>query len=169
MKKTMFSLLMLAAMLMVASCGSKSNSGEATEEQANEVTFTDPAIEFERGIDLTNYISAESVIPPVRVIDDGHQKISFVVKIKLIKPIDKDNLEVINFYAKLCDENGSPLAEAYSWNDQITINQIRNAEVGKVFSVTLTTSTDYGDNMWENEMDEVIKKIRKITLRQEAF
>lgn len=37
MKKSIFSLLMLSAMFMIASCGSKSNSGEATEAtQENE-------------------------------------------------------------------------------------------------------------------------------------
>ncbi len=44
MKKTMFSLLMLAAMFMIASCGSKSNSGDTTanseENEAEAVTPT---------------------------------------------------------------------------------------------------------------------------------
>ena len=46
MKKTMFSLLMLAAMFMIASCGSKSNSGEATaNSEENETEAVTPTYE----------------------------------------------------------------------------------------------------------------------------
>ena len=159
---------MLAAMFMVASCGSKSNSGEATEEQAGEVTFTDPAIEYVGGIDFTNFISAESVTQPTRIKKDGHQLISFVVKFKLIKPIENEDWGSLFFKARLCDENESPLAEAQQAQG-VRKDQIRNAEVGKVFSVTFVTLNDYGDNMWEDEMNEVIKKIRKITILQQTF
>lgn len=45
MKKTMFSLLMLAAMFMIASCGSKSNSGEATAAEGSETEAATPTYE----------------------------------------------------------------------------------------------------------------------------
>ena len=45
MKKVLFSVLMLSAMFMIASCGSKSNSGEATSEEANSEEAATPKCE----------------------------------------------------------------------------------------------------------------------------
>lgn len=45
MKKTMFSLLMISAMFMIASCGSKSNSGEATAAEGSETEAATPTYE----------------------------------------------------------------------------------------------------------------------------
>jgi len=45
MKKIIFSLLMLAAMFMIASCGSKSNSGEATAAEGSETEAATPTYE----------------------------------------------------------------------------------------------------------------------------
>ena len=167
----MFSLLMISAMFMVASCGSKSNSGEAeptaqVQDEVKKVEFTDPAIEFNKGLDLTSYFSAESVTQPTRIEEYGHQKISFTVKLKLIKPIENVEKNHVFFTAKLCDENESPLAQT-EWNRE-DLSKFTNAEVGKVFSFSFMTSNSYGDNMFEKDMNEVIGKIRKITILQSA-
>ena len=70
------------------------------------------------------------------------------------------------FTAKLCDENESPLAQTeWNWED---LSKFTNAEVGKVFSFSFMTSNSYGDNMFEKDMNEVIGKIRKITILQGA-
>ncbi len=174
MKKVFFSVLMISAMFVLASCGSKSNSGEAAaeateEESVAKVEFTDPAITFQDGIDLTSYFSPESVTQPIRIEDNGHNRISFNVKMKLIKKFEnfKGDYPEIRFVAQLCDENESPLAEAYT--DDSKLAKFEKAEVGKVFSFNFHTDNYYGDNMFESEMDEVIKKIRKVTIEQTSF
>jgi len=65
MKKTMFSLLMISAMFMIASCGSKSNSGEATanseENEAEAVTPTYEPAEPPFTYKEWNYYNEEDV------------------------------------------------------------------------------------------------------------
>lgn len=141
MKKSMYSLLMLAVMFMVASCGSKSNSGEATAEtEDKEVTFTDPAITFGDGLDLTSYFSAESLTKPgVMQDNNGAYRLSTNVKLKVLKKL---NLKVtgglsdasIVFIIKYCDENGSTidLDRHYKYLKRDNIN---NWSEGTVFTI----------------------------------
>lgn len=154
----MFSLLMLAAMFMVASCGSKSNSGDVTEEQADEVTFTDPALSFDTedssvNFDLTDYFSAESFTPPTCTGDNVVMpEIATTVTLKVTKKI---NAHFYWAYAAVdfCDANGTCLIK--SEHNSLAEETLPKMAVGKTMQITLKTEPKINN-------DEVIKKIAKI-------
>lgn len=130
MKKVFFSVLMISAMFVLASCGSKSNSGEAaaeaTEEEVAKVEFADPAIVYGEGVDLTSYFSPVSVSQPTIYEDksSGNYRYRFSVNVKL-KVEKKINLvsnderakewpslysPTCRFTINFCDQNGSKIA-----------------------------------------------------------
>ena len=169
MKKTMFSLLMLAAMFMIASCGSKSNSGEATEatqEQVKEVTFTDPAITYNEGLDLTSYFSAESLTQPglIKNPKTGMFGLSTNVKLKVLK---KFNLEgkygILDFEVKYCDENGSTI-------DKYVVRKyfkdFNNWSEGTV--ITLNAKSE-GEEVFEDDAKKTLDKVKKIEVSTITF
>lgn len=171
MKKTMFSLLMLAAMFMVASCGSKSNSGEATEatqEQVKEVTFTDPAITYDEGLDLTSYFLAESFTKPGLkkrndIYGQGYWYISTSIKLKVLKKLNvkrKSDFSGVTYKIKFCDENGSPIA---SGNEKSEYATLCNWSEGTVVSIDVM-SHERETEMHEDEMKELLSKIAKIEI-----
>lgn len=162
MKKTMFSLLMLAAMFMVASCGSKSNSGEATEATQEEVTFTDPALVYSGGLDLTSYFSAENLTKPGLWKDsDGYYHLSTNVKLKLLKKLNVVRereyglIPKIYFKIKFCDENGSTIESGSQYKD---LEDIVNMSEGTVIAVDVKSDGEFG----EYEGKELLEKVAKI-------
>ena len=172
MKKTMVSLLMLAAMFMVASCGSKSNSGEATEatqEQVKEVTFTDPAFVYSEGLDLTSYFSAENLTKPGLWKDsDGFYHLSTNVKLKLLKKLNvvrdrEDLIGEIYFKIKFCDENGSTIE---SGTQSKYIEDIVNMSEGTVIAVDVKSK---GKSITENNGKELLEKVAKIELSTNTY
>lgn len=168
MKKTMFSLLMLAAMFMIASCGSKSNSGEATEatqEQVKEVTFTDPAITYNEGLDLTSYFSAESLTKPgIWQSNDGDYYLSTNVKLKVVKKLNVVKGErdyggsSITFVIKFCDENGSTIDKG---SETYYFDKIENLSEGTVITLDIRSR---GHEGWEDRMKEKLDKVAKIEI-----
>ena len=94
LSRHIFSVLMISAMFVLASCGSKSNSNEAAadateEESVAKVEFADPAIVFDEGIDITSYFAAESVSQPtIYTNSNGDYNYSINVKLKLLKKLD---------------------------------------------------------------------------------
>lgn len=159
MKKTMFSLLMLAAMFMIASCGSNSNSGEAAEEK--EVTFTDPAISYKSGFDLTSYFSAESLTKPtVREIDLLYY-LTTNVKLKLLKKLDNNCEGVVFFNVKFCDDNGSTIDEGVEIRN---IRELENLSEGSIITLDVTSK----DSDLEIIQKEKLDKVAKIEVSIEA-
>ena len=160
MKKIYFSLLMISAMFMVASCGNKSNSSEATQEEVNEVTFTDPAITYLNGIDLTSYFSAESLTLPCLKENGAYHHLSTNVKLKLLKKptniVTEGFAASIVFHVKFCDENGSTLEKGIVtrlWKD------FNNISEGSI--ITLDATSERGEALGY-EMKNVLNKVAKI-------
>lgn len=158
MKKTIFSLLMLAAMFMVASCGSKSNSGEATE-----VTFTDPAIVYGEGLDLTSYFSAESLTQPAIKKSDDYYYITTTIKLKVLKNfglVRENDLSKVQFYVRFCDKNGSLIASGTSYI-RIKHNEtgVTNFSEGTVNTLVIFSNEN---DLFESNMKEILDKVEKI-------
>lgn len=166
MKKIYFSLLMISAMFMAASCGNKSNSGEAPAEEkaeVKEVTFTDPAISYLSGIDLTSYFSAESLTQP-GIWEDTNSSMYHLttsVKLKLQKKInieqDSSLSGFIYFYVKFCDKNGSKIAESESiYRDPDEISKMNE---GTIITLEGTSSEN---EPFEEQMQKKLDKVEKI-------
>jgi len=159
MKKVLFSVLMISAMFMMSSCGSKSNAAAETEEESVvKVEFTDPAISFDTedssvNFDLTDYMSAESCTPPACVGDNSMMpEIATTVTLKITKKI---NAELYWAYAcvDFCDANGTCLIK--SEHNSFAEATLPKMEVGKTMQITLKTEPGL-------QNDEIIKKIAKI-------
>lgn len=165
MKKIYFSLLMISAMFMVASCGSKSNQ-EQEEVKEKEVTFTDPAITYVDGIDVTSYFSAESVTKPGIWRDhSGQCHLSTNVKLKVLKKLnvvnEKEGYSNISFYIKFCDENGSTIEKGAR-----SFSNFENWSEGTV--ITLDVKSD-GHDGFESTMKERLDKVAKIEVSIKSF
>lgn len=160
MKKIYFSLLMISAMFMVTSCGSKSNSSEAAtdEESVAKVEFTDPALSFDTedssvNFDLTDYLSAESFTPPTCVGDNPVvPEIATTVTLKVIKKI---NAKFYWAYAAVdfCDVNGTCLIK--SEHNSLAEEVLPKMAVGKTMQITLKTESGIENN-------DILKKVAKI-------
>lgn len=162
MKKIYFSLLMISAMFMVASCGSKSNQ-EQEEVKEKEVTFTDPAIIYGNGVDLTSYFSAESVTTPgIWRNNDGQCYLSTNVKLKVLKKfnVDEINWDVIHIDINFCDENGSTIADAATKFYQKS--DIENWSGGTVITLDVKSRRHDG---FESTMKETLDKVAKIEVK----
>lgn len=168
MKKVLFRVLMFSAMFMIASCGSKSNSGEAATEAEDEVAkveFADPAIVFDNGIDLTNYFSAESLSQPTIYKDTKTLSwhLSVNVKLKLIKDLDMEAegaASVVIFVAKFCNKNGTMIASARKDKVEM-IDHITELKEGAVISLDFLSKEE---EVLESEMKELLKKVEKIEI-----
>ena len=168
MKKVLFSVLMISAMFMIASCGSKSNSNEATaeateEESVAKVEFTDPAIVFDEGIDITSYFSAVSVSQPtIYENNEGYYKYSVNVKLKLLKKLDileaENGFAHITFIVKFCDKGGSMIASGYDkkYEDRAKLTEMKE---GTVLSLDILSNEKEGI---QSEIEQKIKTIEKI-------
>lgn len=164
MKKVLFSVLMISAMFMIASCGSKSNSGEAAaEEEVAKVEFADPAIVFEGGIDVTSNFSAESVSQPTIYkksnIEEYH--LSTNVKLKLAKKLDitaKDQTSAIRFDVRFLDNGGSTIASGYEVKFEI-VDKLAELQEGTILSLDIKSKEN---EMFDSRMKELLNKVEKI-------
>lgn len=175
MKKVFFSVLMISAMFVLASCGSKSNSNEATAEAAEEevakVEFADPAIVYEDGVDLTSYFSPVSVSQPTLFEDkttgNYYHLLSINVKLKVNK---KPNLKgthrmaedfpdtygpKVIFSVKFCDQSGSMIAEGYYRKNGKEISE------GSTISLDIKSDRNNGD-MLQEDAEKKLAKVRTI-------
>ena len=178
MKKVLFSVLMFSAMFMIASCGSKSTSGEAAaeaeDENVAEVEFTDPAIQSSNDFggstwfDLSDYLTAESVTPPSMVPGKknssiNHKQISTNVVLKLAKKIDTSLFTDDDpwAYAKVefCDKNGTCLIKS----DWESCNQVFGFEAGKTIGLNFLTEEKH-----EREYKELLPQIKKVRILVKA-
>ena len=160
MKKVFFSVLMISAMFLVASCGSKSNeaAAETEDESVAKVEFTDPALSFDTenssvNFDLTDYMSAENCTPPACVGDNSIMpEIATTVTLKITKKI---NAEFYWAYASVdfCDANGTCLIK--SEHNSFAEAALPKMDVGKTMQITLKTESGLNN-------DQIIKKIAKI-------
>lgn len=164
MKKVLFNVLMISAMVVLASCGSKSNSGEATaEESAAKVEFTDPAIVFDGGIDLSSYFSAERVTQPTIYKSSTYNYLSTTVKLKLTKVlnIEKDPNHVsgeVIFNINFCDKNGSKIASGYTFK-RVDDDHLAEMKEGTILSLDITSDEH---DVFESNMQEMLKKVERI-------
>ena len=169
MKKVLFSVLMFSAMFMIASCGSKTNSGEATEEEGAKVEFADPAIVYGEGVDLTSYFSPVSVSQPTIYEDKSsgnyYHRLSVNVKLKVNK---KPNLKgthsmaeayptvwgpKVGFIVKFCDEGGSTIAEGNDWKQPEAISE------GSTFSLDIKSDDK---DILKEDAESKLAKVKKI-------
>ena len=158
MKKIYFGLLMISAMFMVASCGSKSNSGEAPAEE-KEVTFTDPALSYSEGLDLTSYFSAESLTQPGIFKDEERYRLTTTIKLKLQKELNLERTsEYFNgdfiFKIIFCDKNGSKITDTYNIDRDFS-----KMNVGTIITLE-GKSREY--SALESEMQKKLDKVEKI-------
>ncbi len=173
MKKALFLTMMVVAAVLV-SCGSRDKKDEGSE--ANEVTTTDPALNCASGgLDLSDYISVESVSKPTVIkADNTWSELSVSAKLKVIKKLD---LQPADFYGKphpnaflriasidLCDENEATVVVANEPNGPYNLESLIGAEPGKVVTVSMKTNT----KGFSKEADENLKKIKKIRVNTES-
>ena len=158
-------MLMISAMIMIASCGSKSNS--------EEIEFTDPAILQAGKIDVSGYFSAESVSKPSPSAESQngytHYPIKTSVKLKVLKSLADLKLDEtlgneLRWTAELCDENETVLAEAKATTP---IQEVNSYEEGK--NIVLNCSTDWKDSWDEDEINHNASKIKKVRIKVEVF
>ena len=170
MKKVLFSVLMFSALFMIASCGSKSNSGEAAAEaEVAKVEFADPAIVYGEGVDLTSYFSPVSVSQPAIYEDKStgnyYHRLSVNVKIKVNK---KPNLKgthgladkypeihgpKVGFSVKFCDEGGSTIAEGNDWKNSKDISE------GSTISLDIKSNDK---DILKEDAESKLAKVKKI-------
>lgn len=172
MKKLLFSVLMISAVFMLASCGSKSNSGEVAEaEEETMVEFTDPAIQNWDGawgaspwFDITEYVTAESVTPPTLIPDQknsviGYKQISTNVVIKISKKIDTSLFSYKSPFIKtkvqFCDKNGTCLIESFEKKNE----QVFSYDAGKTIAETFLTEGKH-----EREYTDLLPQIKKVRI-----
>ena len=167
MKKVLFNVLMISAMVVLASCGSKSNSNEASEateeESVAKVEFADPAIVFEEGIDISSYFAAESVSQPtIYTNSSGYYNYSINVKLKLLKKLDileaENGFAHLEFIVKFCDNGGSKIASGYEtkYEDRAKLTEMKE---GTVLSMDILSGEEV---ISESEIEQKIKTIEKI-------
>lgn len=165
-------MLMISAMFMIASCGGNSNSNETSseekteEESVEEVEFSDPAIVFEEGIDLTSYFSAESVSQPTIYKESNQQeyRLSTNVKLKLIKKLDlvatSEQLSaVVYFEFKFLDKGGSSIAKSYHYSKYLNSDHLNEMQVGTIMNFDVKSTEN---EMFESQMQELLNKVEKI-------
>ena len=167
MKKVLFNVLMISAMVVLASCGSKSNSNEASEateeESVAKVEFADPAIVFEEGIDISSYFAAESVSQPtIYTNSSGYYNYSINVKLKLLKKLDilevEDDYARLEFIVKFCDKSGSMIASGYEtkYEKRAKVTEMKE---GTILSLDIISNQSV---IMESEIEQKIKTIEKI-------
>ena len=148
-------MLMISAMFMFASCGSKS--------EVAKVEFTDPAISYNGGIDLSSYFSAESITPPGLYDNGRFHKIASTLKLKLIKKLDIEygDYGYIDFVVNFCDNNGSKIVSSYNTYSRSGID-FNEMSVGTVFSLDLISNER---EVIEQDMQKKLDKIKKIEVK----
>jgi hypothetical protein len=185
MKKVFLSMLMISAMFMIASCGGNSNSNETSseekteEESVEEVEFSDPAIVFGTGVDLTSYFSPVKVGQPTIYYDKSKDyRLSINVKLKVTK---KPNLKstfkmpagyeeheemlksagfkepTIHFVAKFCDKGGSSIDESNYYDYTYKPEDLSEGS---------TISLDFLGHKegWESDANDKLSKVKYIEI-----
>lgn len=125
MKKVLFSVLMISAMLILSSCGGNTKSANESDEVAtNEILPADPPITYKNvGIDGVEDIPIDgcfevqkvsaSVVSGEELVTDAH--ISVTMKIKKVKALPEKPDENSYYYNQvnfeLIDENETVIAE----------------------------------------------------------
>lgn len=176
MKKVLFSVLMISALFVFASCGSKSSSGEVAEEATEEesvakVEFADPAIVYQDGIDLTSYFSPVSVSQPTLFEDkttgNYYHLLSINVKLKVNKKPNLKGTEKLAeeypdiwgpkviFSVKFCDQSGSMIAKGYCRKNGKEISE------GSIISMDIKSDRENGDLGLE-DAEKKLAKVRTI-------
>ena len=168
MKKVLF-LTMMAITAVLVSCGSGDKKNEGSKgSEANEVTTTDPALNCE-GLDLSEYISVESVSKPTLVPDEDwpsyKSQVSITVKLKLIKKLEARRTDKYGTVRvdciDLCDENETLIEKAEAYDK---LESLIGVEPGKI--VTINASTKGYDNQKKKKLLSRIKKARVNTFSQ---
>ena len=155
-------MLMISAMFMIVSCGGNSNSNEAEESDVT-VAFTDPAIVYDEGIDLTSCFSAESCTPPALYKDvNGNYRMSSNIKLKLVKKLDfiepDGGYANVEFGVKFCDKGGSLIDSGHETKYEDRAH-LKNLKEGTVISLDIIGSHD---EILESLMEDLIKRVEKI-------
>ncbi len=137
--------MMIAIVSMLASC-----------ESSNEVEPTNPALQFDQELDLSDFIAVENVSKPV-ITKDLNYQLNVTVKLKVLKKLESDISNIRITKIDLCDENETTIEIADHHDEDIT-PQIIGAEQGKIVTVSLTTDDKFN---FESDAEKTLNKIKK--------
>ena len=145
--------MMMAIVSVLASC-----------ESGNEVEPTNPALQFDQELDLSDFIALENVSKPVITQDGGYQ-LNVTVKLKVLKKLEVDISKIIISKIDLCDENETTIEIADHHGEEIT-PQVIGAKQGKIVTVSLATDDKFNS---ESDAEKTLKKIKKIRVHISAW
>lgn len=145
--------MMIAIISMLASC-----------ESSNEVEPTNPALQFDQELDLSDFIAVENVSKPV-ITKDLNYQLNVTVKLKVLKKLESDISNIRITKIDLCDENETTIEIADHHEEDIT-PQIIGAEQGKIVTVSLTTDDKFN---FESDAEKTLNKIKKIRVHISAW
>ncbi len=173
MKKVLFSSLMLSALFVIASCGSKSNSGEATEAAAEETAtpqcepadppFTYSKYEESDGFETYVDVPLKGCLEMQKVAvakstnenrkSEYSYKVNATINVKLIKEFP-EKVDKILGTIQFIDKDGSVLQKVYT-----DLDELIGLEVGDVAVIT-----DY--KLAEYDADELVANTKYIRIAE---